>query len=126
MKQPTSVTRQVFILLFSVLASLALTNLPADAQVLYGSIVGAVQETSGSAVPGAVVKITNDSTGQSHEAATSNDGHYSFVDILPGPYTVTITAKGFRTSRTINTQVSINTVTRVDAQMQVGERAETV
>src|SRR5260370_34467285 len=99
---------------------------PARAQVLYGSIVGTVQDVSGSAVPGATVAITNNATGQSHETINSNDGLYSFVDILPGPYTVTVTAKGFRTSRTTNTQVSINTVTRVDAQLQVGERAETV
>jgi hypothetical protein len=99
---------------------------PARAQVLYGSIVGTVQDVSGSAVPGATVAITNNATGQSHETTTTNDGLYSFVDILPGPYTVTVTAKGFRTSRTTNTQVSINTITRVDAQLQVGERAETV
>src|SRR5579864_1623764 len=114
--------RTISVILFSLL----LTFRPATAQVLYGSIVGTVQDSSGSAVPGATVTITNTSTGQSHETTTSNDGLYSFVDILAGPYTVTVTAKGFRTSRTTNTEVTINTVTRVDAQLQVGERAETV
>src|SRR5256885_1303853 len=122
MKLTTSFAPTISVLLFSLLVTVR----PAEAQVLYGSIVGTVQDISGSAVPEATVAITNNATGQSHETTTSSDGLYSFVDILPGPYTVTVTAKGFRTSRTTNTQVSINTVTRVDAQLQVGERAETV
>jgi hypothetical protein len=99
---------------------------PAGAQVLYGSVVGAVQDDSGAAVPGAAVTIVNNSTTQSRETTTTEDGTYSFADVSAGTYTLTVTAKGFHTSRTNNVEVSINVVSRYDAKLQVGELAETV
>ncbi len=118
-------TDAIFVLI-SLLAISAVSVGPAEGQVLYGSIAGTVQDSTGSAVPNATVTIVNNQTGQSRQAATTSDGFYSFADTLPGAYTVTIAAPGFHTSQTNNTQVSINTITRVDAQLQVGERAETV
>src|SRR5437763_6185826 len=49
---------------------------PIHAQVLYGSVVGLVQDASGSAVPGAQVSITNNATGQSHNAKTDEGGRF--------------------------------------------------
>jgi hypothetical protein len=107
-------------------AAVAISTRPAEAQVLYGSLVGVVQDDSGGAVPGARITIVNNSTARSHDAATTEDGTYSFTDLNPGLYTLTVTAKGFRTSRTNNVEVSINVVARYDVKLQVGELAETV
>jgi hypothetical protein len=126
MKRTMSIPTDAFLALSALLAFLVLSAHPAKGQVLYGSIAGAVQDSTGSAVPNATVTIANRATGQSRQASTSSDGLYSFTDVLPGAYTVTIAAQGFRTSRTNNTEVTINTVTRLDAQLQVGERAETI
>src|SRR5262249_12652617 len=126
MNRTPSPAARVSAAFLTLLATLALTIQPAKGQVLYGSIVGSVQDSSGSAISNAKITIVNTATGQSHEAATTGDGLYSFIDVLPGVYTVPITAPGFRTSRTNNTQVTINNVTREDAQLQVGERAEAI
>ena len=99
---------------------------PAGAQVLYGSIVGAVQDQTGAVVPNATVTIANGATGRSRETSTKEDGAYSFADVPEGSYTLTITAKGFRTSQTNDVTVTINAVTRYDMHLQVGERADTV
>src|SRR2546428_132017 len=107
-------------------AGLAMQTPRADAQVLYGSIVGTVLDRTGSMVPNASVRIMNSATGQSRDGATTDQGSYTFVDLLPGAYSVTIGAKGFRTYSVTGVQVIINTVSRVDAQLQVGEQAEAI
>jgi hypothetical protein len=108
------------------LAVVTLATRRAGAQVLYGSVVGSVVDDSGAAVPGATVTIVNNATQNSRDATTTEDGTYSFTDVAAGTYTLTISAKGFRTSRTNNIEVSINAVTRYDLKLQVGEVAETV
>lgn len=107
----------------------ALLFIPAHeavSQVLYGSVAGTVQDSTGAVVPGATVTVLNQATGQSKEATTTNDGTYVIADVPAGSYTVTVAATGFRTSQTRDVLVSINTVTRSDVQLNVGERAETV
>jgi hypothetical protein len=57
---------------------------PALAQVLYGSVIGTVTDQSESVVPGAVVTLSNRSTGASKEMLTDDGGRYSLVNLLPG------------------------------------------
>ena len=108
------------------LLAVAAIACPVEAQVLYGSIVGSVQDESGAAVPNAAVSIVNSATTRSRAAVTTEDGSYAFTDVLAGTYTLTVTAKGFRVSRTNNVQVTINAVARNDVRLQLGEVAETV
>jgi hypothetical protein len=96
------------------------------AQVLYGSLSGTVEDSTGAVVPGASVTVTDQATGRSKEATTTNDGIYVIPDVSAGSYTLTVAARGFRTSQTRDVVVSINTVTRSDVHLTVGERAETV
>jgi hypothetical protein len=98
----------------------------ASAQVLYGSIVGLVEDASGALIPGAAITAVNEATGLSRATVTKGDGTFSLTDMEAGSYRLTVQAKGFRTSQTNNVAVNINIVTRHDIHMQVGERAETV
>src|SRR5579872_553937 len=98
MKRMLSIPTDAFLVPIALLAFLGLSAYPAKGQVLYGSIAGAVEDSTGSAVPNATVTIVNRATGQSRQAATTGDGLYSFADVLAGAYTVTITAPGFHTS----------------------------
>jgi hypothetical protein len=107
-------------------AALSLWSRPACAQVLYGSIVGTVQDESGAAVPNASISIINNATTQSRATVSSDEGAFALTDVAAGSYTLTVTAKGFRVSRTSNVQVAINAVSRNDVRLQVGELAETV
>src|SRR4051812_10863153 len=88
--------------------------------------VGTAEDSSGSIVPGAPVTVSNESTGVTKQGTTDQDGNFSFTDLLPGAYTVKVTAKGFRTAQVAGVQVSINSVSRVGVTLQVGELAETV
>ncbi len=96
------------------------------AQVLYGTIVGSVQDPAGAVVPGASVSITAQRTGQVRETGSDDTGRYIFVNVLPGTYTLTASAPGFRTYRETDVFVTVNTVTRVPVSLELGEVTETI
>jgi hypothetical protein len=96
------------------------------AQALYGTLVGNVTDATGAVVPGATVKILHKETNQTRQTTTSSNGGYSFTNISSGTYEVEVTKEGFFKSIRSDVEVSINTVVRVDAQLQVGSVAESV
>ena len=99
---------------------------PAAAQVLYGSALGIVEDQSGASVSGAAVTISNTAGGIVRDAQTGGDGRYSFPNLLPGSYEVKVTAPGFRTFVQSNVTITINTVTRVDIKLELGQVSEQV
>ena len=56
----------------------------ASAQVLYGSLVGNVKDSSAAAVAKATVTATNKGTNQSRAVLTDEGGGYSFNDLQSG------------------------------------------
>src|SRR5471030_1890264 len=79
---------------------------PATAQVLYGSVIGTVTDSSDSVIPGSTVTLTSKVTGLSKEATTDAGGRYSLVNVLPGRYDIKVVANGFRTHLQTDTDVS--------------------
>jgi hypothetical protein len=97
-----------------------------EAQVLYGSIVGNVKDSSGAAVPGASVTITNRSTNQSRETVSNEIGNYRLVTVQPGLYILKVNLPGFKESVQNDISVSLNTITRANITLEVGQVQETV
>ena len=102
------------------IALLTLACTPVRAQVLFGSVVGAVTDASGAAVPGATVKITNVQTSNKRTAQTDTGGAYTISTVPAGLYLVNIRKEGFENFGASNAQVIANNVIRVDARLQVG------
>jgi len=65
-------------------------------QQLPGSIGGTVFDQSGAVVAGAEVTLTRDQI-QKQEVQTGADGQFSFSNIPPGPFELTISSTGFAT-----------------------------
>lgn len=101
-------------------------SLCANAQVLYGSMVGNVQDSSDAQIPGALVVITHRETGQSRQTTTNDSGAYSFTSIPSGAYDVKVNKAGFATATVNEVPVTINNTARVDVTLQLGSVAETV
>jgi hypothetical protein len=99
---------------------------PLDAQILYGSIVGNVQDAQGSAIPAATVTIVNRDTNLTRETISSDNGEYTIANVLPGRYDVKVTLQGFREFVRANVPVSANQISRVEARLEVGALTETV
>ncbi|MBI4905495.1 MAG: TonB-dependent receptor [Acidobacteria bacterium] len=96
------------------------------AQVLYGSIVGTVTDPTGAVVPKAKVIATGVGTGVTREAESDEAGRFSIASVLPGIYELRVSASGFRTSTKSGVDVKINTVTREEMRLEVGQMTEQV
>jgi len=99
---------------------------PASAQILYGSVVGVVKDSSGAFIPGATVTIVNKETNLTREATTNGEGSYSLINVQPGPYDVKVTLTGFRDVARPNVPVTIGQIVRIDFSLEIGTVAESV
>ncbi|MEK7408179.1 MAG: TonB-dependent receptor [Acidobacteriota bacterium] len=99
---------------------------PLKAQVLYGSIVGTVEDPTGASVPGAAITLSSADTGVTREVQPDQQGRYSILNVPPGVYSLKFAAQGFRMLTRTGIEVSINTVTRVDVRLEVGAVTEQV
>ena len=70
---------------------------PGSAQALSGSILGTVADQSGAVVAGARVRLSRQDQTDKQEVLSDNDGQFSFANIAPGPFHLTITSAGFAT-----------------------------
>src|ERR1035437_883736 len=62
---------------------------------LAGSISGTVVDQSGAVVAGARVMLTRDDQFPNQEVLSAADGQFSFANIVPGPFRLTVTSAGF-------------------------------
>ncbi len=69
------------------------SHLPA--QSIQGSILGSVRDSSGAAVPGATVVITDVDTSVHVTVVTDAAGNYQVLDLTADHYSVAVTAAGF-------------------------------
>jgi Carboxypeptidase regulatory-like domain/TonB dependent receptor len=119
--------RRTFVLGATLIALLAAGGAPTlEAQVLYGSIVGSVKDSTGAAVPGAGVTITNVETRLSRQALAEANGAYTFSTVPTGTYVLKVSLSGFKTFTQPAVPVTLNSVTRIDATLQVGAVSESV
>ncbi len=104
---------------------LASALVPLHAQYDNGSLVGTIKDTSGAAVSGASVTLTNIATGIVSTATTSSTGDYQFPDVRVGVYDVTATSAGFSKAEADRITVSVGVRQRIDLGLKVGS-SETV
>jgi hypothetical protein len=100
--------------------------LGAYGQTFRGAINGTVTDASGAAVPSANVTATETATSVVHTTVSTGDGQFSFQDIQPGTYTVTVTAAGFQQSTVSAINVTAGNVFTVPVALTVGQQATTV
>lgn len=113
-------------IVFAIAVCAWLCALPAHAQVLYGSLVGEVADPTGAVVAGAKITLTNRDTGQVREGVTDSNGRYSLQNMQAGNYEARVVTPGFRSFSQTGIVISINTATRLDVALQVGDVAEQV
>lgn len=98
----------------------------AQAQAVYGSILGTVTDPQGAAVSNAKVTVTNQRKGTEDTTITNESGNYSVTHLIPDVYTVKAEAPGFKIVQTKDVNVSADAGSRVDLAFQVGGTSETV
>jgi hypothetical protein len=71
---------------------------PLQAQLGMATLSGSVTDSSGAAIPGAVVNLQSSTQKANHRLTADSTGKYFIPAIVPGTYDLTITADGFDTN----------------------------
>jgi hypothetical protein len=91
-----------------------------------GAIAGTVTDNTGAAIPNATITATNVATNISATRTSSGTGTYSISPLLPGTYSVQVTAKGFKTLKQENLDVVALGSLGFNPVLTIGEATETV
>ena len=110
----------------TLLCLLLICAFPAKAQLTTGDIVGAVTDSSGASVPGAVISVKNVDTGRARSITTGPTGRYEAPELPVGKYEVTATLAGFQTSVRRGIELTVGRHAVVDLVLEVGEVSQTV
>ena len=108
------------------LTAVMLLAWPLAAQEYRGTISGTVTDATGAAVPEAQIEARNTETAVVTTARTNEAGIYTIPFLLPGSYTVTATAKGFK--QTVHPAFELHTGDRIqaDLKLEIGGTSESV
>ena len=96
------------------------------AQTPTGTIQGTVTDQQGGAVVGATVIVTNNATGISKQVVSDSAGRFEMLFVLPGTYTVTADAKGFRQEKRENVVVEVSEILPLALSLTVGQASQTI
>ncbi len=98
----------------------------AQTQITTGVIQGTATDQSGAVVPGANVEAKNLDTNLTRNAVTAADGRFSFLQLQPGRYTVTVSKSGFAKLVQENLTLSVGQAISLNLAMKVSSVTETV
>ncbi len=96
-------------------------SMPMEAQMVTGTVLGAVTDPSGTRVAQASITIKNELTGDTRTTAANEVGDY-IVPLLPvGRYQIDVEAPGFKRSSRRGIQLEVNQNARVDVRLEIGQ-----
>ena len=89
-------------------------------------LTGIVTDSSGAAIPNAVVAAINAATGVRREVVTNETGIYRIGPLVPGTYEVRTSVTGFKSSTQQNVLLQTGAVLKVDITLEVGNVNESI
>lgn len=126
---PTNFRRhasRIFPLLF-LLIPLAVSMPSATAQLSgQGAISGTITDSTGASISKATITTTNNATGVAVVRTSTHTGYYLVSPLLPGVYTVVVSAPGFQDYKQENVTVNALLPVGFSPKLVVGSVAETV
>jgi len=90
------------------------------------SISGTVTDSSGAAIVGAAVTVTNAETKVTFTQQTNAQGFFSFQSLPIGTYNVDVEMRGFKIHRETGVTLDVNQARVIPVVLQVGQTTETV
>jgi hypothetical protein len=115
-----------FVLSAWILGFCLLVSLPSRAQVTGATLSGTVTDATGGVIAGAQVSIRNTATGIIRDTTADSAGFYTVPNLIPGPYEVKVTAKGFSTAVQSNLTLAVGAQQQLNISLKVGETTSTV
>jgi Carboxypeptidase regulatory-like domain/TonB-dependent Receptor Plug Domain len=117
--------RKLLFSVFVVLLSVTLAT-PVFAQKTTGTIRGIVTDTSGAAIVGATVTITNTATGDVRTVKTNEQGEYVAPEMRAGMYEVRAKQPNFKEAIAKDVELNVASIRVVNPVLQVGRVEEAV
>lgn len=111
--------------LFTISVGLLIVAAPASAQST-ATLQGTITDTSNAAVPNAKVVVHNQATGVERTTQTDQSGSYLVPGLLPGLYTVTVSASGFQSFVIRDLKLDVATTATENAELKVGQVTQEV
>ncbi|MGH9665516.1 MAG: carboxypeptidase regulatory-like domain-containing protein, partial [Bryobacteraceae bacterium] len=103
-----------------------LAAIPAYSQRITASLGGTVHDPSGSAVPGAQVRIANAGTAAVISLKTDQNGHFLAPSLPPGAYSVSIMASGFKRLDRTGVVLQVDQTAEMNFSLELGSTTESV
>jgi hypothetical protein len=103
---------------FSCISLLAQTN--------SGTIMGTVHDSQDAVITSATVTVTNVNTGVATTASVTQAGQYTVPYLIPGEYSVSAEAAGFRKTTRVGLQLRVSDRLVIDIRLDVGAVTESV
>lgn len=97
-----------------------------QAQVTTADVTGTVNDATGKVVPNAAVTITNTGTALTRTTNTNESGEYTFTELAPGVYTISVEAASFSKALLKDLELNVGTRRTVNIELQPGEVTQTV
>ena len=101
-------------------------HLPANGQMGNATLSGTVTDTSGAAVVGAQLTLTNKAQQFVQKFVSNDRGEYTFRNLTPGTYDLSTTMAGFQKSVQTDIVLTLNQSGHADVTMRAGATTETV
>ena len=112
---------------FVVAALLSLAAVSAWAQsASTGTVSGQVTDQQNAFIVGAEVKLIDLQTNVARTTLTNEAGRYSFINVTPGSYDITVNKPGFAQTRIASQTVEVGLTLTANFALQVGSTATTV
>ncbi|MGB8673189.1 MAG: TonB-dependent receptor, partial [Candidatus Acidiferrales bacterium] len=108
------------------LACFLVFSAPAFAQSTFGTVTGTITDSSGAAIPGTQVTLTNTATATKVMQTTGSDGLYTFVNVIPGDYRLDAEKSGFKHFTRDPVVVQVQQDVRIDVPLEVGAVSQTI
>ncbi|MGB6724942.1 MAG: carboxypeptidase-like regulatory domain-containing protein, partial [Terracidiphilus sp.] len=96
------------------------------AQQATANVTGVVKDPTGAAIPKAQVELTNVDTGVTRKSSTNTDGVYDFPSVVPGAYSMQVSATGFNGVSQPAVSLQVGQTATFDFQLKVGATTSTV
>ena len=103
-----------------------LTSTTLLAQSNNASITGEITDPNGAVIQGAQIALTSKDTKQTSSYVSDVNGYYSFRNVLPGTYQLTITAQGFGKYTQEGILVRVGYPIRQDVQLKLESTTQSV
>lgn len=126
---PSSRARWTLMSLKEVCAAAAISLLVPvllSAQGANGRIVGRIADPTGAVLAQAKITLTNEATSIKRDALSNDSGDFSFVEVVPGTYTVQFELTGFKKNVQKGVIVDVNQVVTLNSTLQIGGSQEVV